>query len=102
MFKKFALILLIASTPAVASSQFSYQVGVSDIWVTDNLMHLADQAEQDRIDTFIRKLDCWSDEDDFKNAVTCQDHGKKLEYVDEPKADFTENVPVLIMVPIEL
>lgn len=101
--KRFLLILglLFAALPAFPiCGQYTFCGTELDYYVPENLMRLADDAEQARLERFLRNLKCWDTGDEHFGRVTCEVDGKKIVWEDE-RQEFFKPQPVSIMVPVD-
>lgn len=95
------LLLVLATGRASAMcTQFTFCGDVFDYYVPENLMRLADEADEARRAQFWQKLRCWNTSDEEFGRVTCDVGGKKVTWEDR-RQDFFKADSALIMVPVD-
>lgn len=95
-----AILLLAPARALAACGEYTLCNSALDYYVPQNLLRLADEAEEARRAKFLRNLRCWNTSDDKFGRVTCEVDGKEVVWEDE-RQDFYNPDPIVIFVPAD-
>lgn len=94
--------LFLGQGPATAacgsSYSFSHGLCAGDHYVPDNLLEVARRAEDKRLSSFWRRLDCRSEGEGSDGRITCMAGGRAYNYDWQRTAALD---PVVILVPVD-
>lgn len=85
----------------VGSGAYTFSASAActmDYYVPENLLRLSERADAERLDTFMRKLGCWSEGDGDAGRITCQDAGELVHYDWQRQEDYRREA-ILVIVP---